>query len=96
MLDNTDCDDTRNDVYPGAPGTAQGIDNNCNGTIDPAEVAVCLGDFNNDGQINIADLLVLLGDFGCNTSCSADLNGDNAVNSSDALLFFGLFGTSCN
>jgi hypothetical protein len=96
VLDNTDCDDTRNDVYPGAPGTAQGIDNNCNGTIDPAEVAVCLGDFNNDGQINIADLLVLLGDFGCNTSCSADLNGDNVVNSSDALLFFGLFGTSCN
>lgn len=96
VLNNTDCDDLRDDVYPGAPGTGEDIDNNCNGTIDNDEVAACVGDFNNDGQINVADLLYLLGQFGCNGSCTADMNNDNAVNASDALIFFGLFGTQCN
>ena len=27
----TDCDDSRNDVYPGAPGTQDGVDNDCSG-----------------------------------------------------------------
>jgi hypothetical protein len=96
VTDSTDCDDTRGDVYPGAPGTAEDVDNNCNGTIDIDEMAVCVGDFNNDGQINVADLLFLLGQFGCSGGCSADLNNDAAVNASDALIFFGIFGTSCN
>jgi hypothetical protein len=64
VLDETDCDDTRDDVYPGAPGTAEGIDNNCNGSIDPLEEAPCMGDFNNDNDINIQDLLMLLAEFG--------------------------------
>ncbi|MDP4827236.1 MAG: MopE-related protein, partial [Flavobacteriales bacterium] len=96
VTDSTDCDDIRSDVYPGAPGTAEDVDNNCNGTIDIDEMAVCVGDFNNDGQINVADLLFLLGQFGCSGGCSADLNNDAAVNASDALIFFGIFGTSCN
>ncbi len=95
VADNTDCDDTRDDVYPNAPGTAEGIDNNCNGSIDPDEAAPCLGDFNFDGFINITDLLLLLGDFGCQSNCNADLNGDDAVNSSDMLVFLGLFDSEC-
>ncbi len=34
VTDNTDCDDTSDDVYPGAPEMCNGIDNNCNGIID--------------------------------------------------------------
>ena len=30
----TDCDDTDEDVYPGAPEECNGIDDNCDGTID--------------------------------------------------------------
>ncbi|MBU0640689.1 MAG: thrombospondin type 3 repeat-containing protein [Planctomycetes bacterium] len=33
--DNTDCDDTRADVYPGAPGFCDdGLDNDCDGIVD--------------------------------------------------------------
>ncbi|MFM1930857.1 MAG: hypothetical protein RL226_160 [Bacteroidota bacterium] len=93
--DSGDCDDTRNDVYPGAPGTAEGVDNNCNSVIDPEESVPCMGDFNDDGSINVSDLLYLLSEFGCTSSCAADMNGDGAVNSGDALMFFGLFGLDC-
>ena len=32
-----DCNDDDNTVYPNAPGTGIGIDNNCNGVIDSEE-----------------------------------------------------------
>lgn len=96
VLDNTDCDDTRNDVYPGAPGTGEGIDNNCNGSIDPSEEAACAGDFNGDNQIDVQDLLILLAEFGCSNACTADLNNDGLVTSADMLSFLSLYGTICN
>lgn len=34
VLDNTDCDDTRADIFPGAFEIADGVDQNCNGMID--------------------------------------------------------------
>ena len=34
LADNTDCDDTSVDIYPGAPELCDGADNNCNGAID--------------------------------------------------------------
>ena len=38
----TDCDDSRNDVYPGAPGTQDGVDNDCSGgPLAPDEESQC-------------------------------------------------------
>jgi hypothetical protein len=34
VSDNTDCDDTDNTIYPGAYEDCDGVDNNCNGTVD--------------------------------------------------------------
>ncbi len=34
VSDATDCDDTRATVFPGAPESCNGIDDNCNGTVD--------------------------------------------------------------
>ena len=36
LLDGTDCDDSRDDVYPGAAESCDGADNNCDGAIDEA------------------------------------------------------------
>tara|TARA_B100000767_G_scaffold69118_1_gene65718 strand:- start:3174 stop:6494 length:3321 start_codon:yes stop_codon:yes gene_type:complete len=90
-----DCDDTNVSVYPGAPGTGEGIDNNCDGDIVGNEVAPCLADFDLDGIITVNDLLYLLADFGCSSNCSADITNDNTVNTNDIALFLGLFGTYC-
>ena len=97
VADNTDCNDNDGDMFPGAPSTQEGIDNDCNGTVDPdEEVPPCMGDFNNDGQRNVADLLMLLGDYGCSVGCGADMNGDGAVNATDQLSFLAVFGIACD
>ena len=93
---NLDCDDSNANVYPGAPGTGEDIDNNCDGVVEGDELAVCLGDFNGDGQRNIGDMLFILGDMGCTLGCDADLDGDNVTNVADFLIFATVFGTSCN
>jgi hypothetical protein len=95
VADNTDCDDSDNTIYPGAPPTAQGVDNNCNGTIDPDEEIPCPGDFNNDGLRNSSDLLLLLAEFGCNSGCQTDLSGDGSVGTADLIDFLPIFGTNC-
>lgn len=94
VADNTDCDDSNEDVYPGALGTHDDIDNDCNGIVEGDELS-CLGDFNGDQLINVADLLFFLSDFGCQSSCVADMNGDDAVNASDLIAFLAIFGTAC-
>lgn len=90
-----DCNDASSVVYPGAPGTGQGLDNDCNGVIDAAEELGCPGDFNSDGAISVADLLVFLGEFGCEVNCAADFDGDGVVVINDLLGFLAVFGDGC-
>ena len=94
VLSFSDCDDGDATVYPGAPATAQGVDNNCDGVLSPEELA-CLLDLNGDQLITVSDVLVLLAEFGCVTDCTADVNGDGLVTVADILAMLGGFGTPC-
>jgi hypothetical protein len=91
-----DCDDNRNDVYPDAPGTAEDVDNDCNGIVEFDEEAPCVGDLNSDGVINVSDLLLLLSEIGCQANCLYDITEDGVVNTSDQLLFLSMYGTNCD
>ena len=95
VLDNNDCDDTNEFVYPEAPGTGEGVDNNCNGFLDGDEILICLGDFNNSGNVDAGDLLIFLTGFGCEADCTINLDDDDGVGSSDLLVFLSNFGTVC-
>ena len=95
VLVTGDCDDGNNTVYPGAPGTGQGIDNNCDGDVAGAELSPCPEDVNNDGAVTVADVLDVLSDFGCLTECASDVDGDGAVSVSDILTVLSAFGQPC-
>ena len=95
-LETGDCDDDDATIYPGAPGTGEGVDNNCNGVIDAEEAADgCLGDLNQDGAVTVADILAMLAAFGCLTDCMGDVDGDGSVTVQDLLVLLGEFGSTC-
>ncbi|MFZ6053523.1 hypothetical protein ABHV44_16020, partial [Flavobacteriales bacterium DA487] len=97
VTDNTDCDDSNSNVYPGAPGLGQGVDNDCSGEIDGEEPLDCYGDLNGDGFITAADILILIGNFGCTgVGCVGDLTYDNIVQTDDLIILLGLYGTECD
>ena len=92
-----DCNDANSTMYPGAPGTGMGLDNDCNGLIDAdeAEQNPCPEDVNADGAISVADVLAVLSEFGCTSGCTVDVNGDDSVNVSDILVLLAAFGSDC-
>jgi len=49
VLDNTDCDDTDSNAFPGNPEVCDGIDNNCDGNIDEGVLLTWFRDLDNDG-----------------------------------------------
>ncbi len=92
-----DCDDSNPNVYPDAPSTHEGIDNNCDGEISPdeQEITTCIGDFDENGEVGSSDLTVLLANFGCSINCPIDVNGEPGITASDLTSFISLFGLSC-
>ena len=94
-LETGDCDDMNASVYPGAPGTGDGIDNDCDGEISGDELTPCPADINADGQITVADVLLILSDFGCEMNCNGDVDGDDAVTVADILGVLAAFGQPC-
>ena len=95
VLVTGDCNDDDASVYPGAPGTGQGVDNNCDGQVTGDEANACPQDLNNDGAVTVADVLLILGEFGCESNCGADVDGDGAVSVSDVLNVLSVFGQPC-
>ena len=79
-----DCNDANSTMYPNAPGTGIGIDNNCNGIIDADEEAapVCPEDVTQDGTISVADVLAILAEFRMPKDCEYDVDGDEAISQS--------------
>ena len=84
-------------MYPGAPGTGAGVDNNCNGILDLDEEApaTCPEDLNQDGSVTVADVLAVLAEFGCGSGCTADVDSDGNVNVADVLALLAAFGGNC-
>ncbi len=73
VADNTDCDDTNANVFPGATEVCDGVDNDCNGQIDESGGTVWYVDADADGYGDVNDTGV--------TSCTqptgtVDNNGD--------------------
>ena len=95
-----DCNEGNAAVHPGAPGTGEGVDNNCDGEITGDEMVPsggCPEDINNNGMVEVQDILLLLGEFGCLSSCSiGDVDDDGAVTASDMLMLLAAFGDNCN
>jgi hypothetical protein len=81
VADSLDCDDSRADVYPGAPEVCDGVDNRCNGVVDAGEgltgAPVWYRDADGDG----------FGDFLTQVSACAQPTGfvDNPLDCDDRL-----------
>ena len=73
VADNTDCDDTEANAYPGNTEVCDGIDNNCDGQIDEGVTTTFYADTDNDGfgdaNETVQDCTAPTGYVADNTDC---------------------------
>ncbi len=79
VADNTDCDDTEANAYPGNTEVCDGIDNNCDGQIDEGVTTTFYADSDGDGfgdpNVTTQDCSAPTGFVADNTDCD-----DNEAN----------------
>jgi len=66
ITDNTDCDDSKVSIYPGAQEVCNGLDNSCNGEVDEGcdcGITQCDSSINLFGQCDNS----CMGELGCST-----------------------------
>jgi gliding motility-associated-like protein len=80
VSDNTDCDDTEANAYPGNTEVCDGIDNNCDGQVDEGLLLTFYADNDGDGFGNASDSVQACsapsGYVSDNTDCD-DTEGNN-------------------
>jgi PKD repeat protein len=92
-FNDQDCNDNNANVYFGAPGSGEGIDNNCDGQIIEDEIIVIPGcteptatNFNPEANQDDGSCII--------PACLGDLNNDLTVSVADILIMLGSFGCS--
>jgi hypothetical protein len=79
VADNSDCDDTNQDIYPGAQEICNdGFDNNCNGTVDETTGSSWYVDTDSDGFGDAIGTLVACDQPTGYVLNSSDCNDNNA------------------
>jgi len=105
VLDDNDCNDDNDTIYPGATEVCDNsVDDDCDGLVDEDCASSCEGaDADGDGEVDADDLMILatnFGSVGCvegNSYCSgADMNQDGEVDVLDLFVLSNNFGrTDC-
>jgi len=57
VTDNTDCDDSDDDISPNSPEVCNGVDNNCDGNIDEGVLSIFYRDIDGDGYGNLSNTI---------------------------------------
>lgn len=93
VYSNTDCDDTKSTVYPGATEICDGLDNDCDGQVDEGVKTTFYQDSDGDGfgnpSVTIQACAAPAGYVSNNTDCddantdNRDTDGDNIANQCD-------------
>ncbi len=97
VANNTDCDDTRNDVNPGAEELCDEVDNDCDDEVDEGcggcTINEILGDLDGDCDVDGDDRNILraslrkcVGDSGYNAD--ADYDGDGCITFGDYRIWY--------